>query len=249
MQKIAVLSSKGGTGKTTTSINLAHGLALQGKKVLLIDSDPQDTIGVVFDVSPQYSLCDLLLTKKTSIVKVRENFHLITSGGIDLANTEIKLSSKFKKEYKLKNHLAKLDNFDYVICDCAPSVNLINTNVLTFCSKVIIPVAMDFLSQIGANQVLSIIESVKNKFNPNLEIFGVLPVFYNENRKISVETVGILRDFFKNKLFDCLIHDDENLKESPSFMKTIFEYSPDSVGAKDYSVLAKEVIERVEKNG
>lgn len=244
MQKIAVLSSKGGTGKTTTSINLAHGLALLGKKVLLIDSDPQDTIGIVFNVHPKYTLCDLLISKKTSILTMRDNLHVITSGGINLADTEMKISSKFKKEYRLSKNLANLSDIDYVICDCAPSVNLINTNVLTFCDKVIIPIAMDFLSQIGANQVLGIISDVKKKYNPKLDIFGVLPVFFNEKKRISIETVAILKDFFKEKLFNTTIHEDENLKEAPSFMQTIFEYSPDSQGAKDYQSLADEVIRR-----
>ncbi|MBU4487434.1 MAG: AAA family ATPase, partial [Candidatus Delongbacteria bacterium] len=120
MRKIAILSSKGGTGKTTTSINLAHGLALLGRSVLLIDSDPQNTIGIVFNVNPEKTLCDLLLKRRASIVKVREKLHIITSGGKYLVDTEVKLTKKFGKEYKLKKNLAHLEGVDYVILDCAP---------------------------------------------------------------------------------------------------------------------------------
>ncbi len=244
MRKIAVLSSKGGTGKTTTSINLAHGLALMGRSVLLIDSDPQNTIGIVFNVNPEKTLCDLLLKRRASIVKVREKLHIITSGGKYLVDTEVKLTKKIGKEYKLKKNLSNLDNVDYVILDCAPSINLINVNVLTYCDEVIIPISMDFLSQIGANQILGMIDNVSKSYNKNLDILGVLPVYYNEKRKISLETVSILKEFFKEKLFNTYIREDVALKEAPSFMKTIFEYAPDSWGAQDYYNLAQEVDNR-----
>ena len=241
MRKIAILSSKGGTGKTTTSINLAHGLALMGRSVLLIDSDPQNTIGIVFNVNPEKTLCDLLLKRRASIVKVREKLHVITSGGKYLVDTEVKLTKAWGKEYKLKENLSNLEGVDYVILDCAPSINLINVNVLTYCDEVIIPISMDFLSQIGANQILGMIDSVSKSYNKNLDILGVLPVYYNEKRKISLETVAILKDFFKDKLFSTYIREDVNLKEAPSFMKTIFEYAPDSWGSQDYFKLANEV--------
>lgn len=241
MRKIAVLSSKGGTGKTTTSINLAHGLALLGKNVLLIDSDPQNTIGIVFNINPRFTLCDLLLKKKASIIKVRERLHVISSGGVKLVEAELKLARKFRREYRFKKNLAGLDNVDYVIVDCAPAINLINTNVLSFCDEVIIPIAMDFLSQIGANQILGMIDEVGNKYNKSLNILGALPVFYDASRKISIETVEILKDFFEDKIFSTYIREDKNLREAPSFMKTIFEYNPDSFGAEDYMKLANEV--------
>ncbi len=244
MRTIAIISSKGGTGKTTTAVNLAHGLALLGKNVLLIDSDPQDTVAVMFNVNPHNTLCDLLLKKTTSIIKVRERLHVITSGGVKLAEAEMKLTGKFSREYKLKKNLSNLEGIDYVICDCAPSINLINTNVLCFCNEVVIPIAMDFLSQIGANQVLGIIEETRKKLNKDLQILGVLPVFYNESRKISLETVEILKDFFKEKLFNTYIRDDKYLREAPSFMQTIFEYKPESPGAEDYMKLAQEIDNR-----
>jgi chromosome partitioning protein len=241
MRKIAVLSQKGGTGKTTTSINLAHGLALMGKSVLLVDSDPQNTVAIVFNVNPEKTLCDLILKRRASIVKVREKLHIISSGGKELVDTEAKLMKKFGKEYKLKKNLSHLDGVDYVIVDCAPSINLINVNVLTYCDEVIIPVSMDFLSQIGANQILGMIDSVRKSYNKNLDILGVLAVYYNEKRRISLDTIAILKDYFKEKLFNTYIREDVNLKEAPSFMKTIFEYAPDSWGAQDYFKLANEV--------
>ncbi len=195
----------------------------------------------MFNVNPEKTLCDLLLKRRASIVKVREKLHVITSGGKYLVDTEVKLTKAWGKEYKLKKNLSNLEGVDYVILDCAPSINLINVNVLTYCDEVVIPISMDFLSQIGANQILGMIDSVSKSYNKNLDILGVLPVYYNEKRKISLETVAILKDFFKEKLFSTYIREDVNLKEAPSFMKTIFEYAPDSWGAQDYFKLANEV--------
>ncbi len=246
MKTIAVLSSKGGTGKTTTTISLAHGLALQGKKVLLIDSDPQDTVRVIFNVNPEKNLSDLLLNNETSILNVRDGLDIITSGGETLAETDVKLNKKlFWKEYRLKRNLAGIKNYDYIICDCAPTINLINTNILTFCDNVIIPISMDFLSQIGASQVLGVIDKVRDNYNNSLKILGILPVLYRENSLLSSETHKVLKEFFKSKLFNTYIREDQSLKIAPSYSQTIFEYNPDSLGAKDYMKFVQEVQERL----
>lgn len=246
MRTIAVLSSKGGTGKTTTTISLAHGLALLGKRVLLIDSDPQDTVSIIFNVNPEKNLTDLLLKNETSILTVRDKLDIITSGGEALADVDVKLNKKmFWKEYRLKKNLSNITNYDYIICDCAPTINLINTNILTFCDNVVIPISMDFLSQIGASQVLGIIDKVRDSFNSSLKILGILPVLYRENSVLSSETHKVLKDFFKKKMFNTYIREDQNLKIAPSYSQTIFEYAPDSNGAEDYMNFVKELDERL----
>jgi len=246
MKTIAVISSKGGTGKTTTTISLAHGLTLLGKRVLLIDSDPQDTVSIIFNVNPEKNLSDLLLRNETSILNVRDGLDIITSGGAILAETEVKLNKKlFKKEYKLKKNLADIRNYDYIICDCAPTINLINTNILTYCDNVIIPISMDFLSQIGASQVISIIDKIRDSYNNSLKILGVLPVLYREKSLLSTETHKILKEFFKDKLFNTYIREDQSLKIAPSYSQTIYEYDSESDGAKDYMKFVKEVQARL----
>ena len=241
MKKIAIVSSKGGTGKTTTAVNLAHALSIKGKKVLLIDTDSQDTIAVVFGLNPSETFNDLLLKKRTSITKVREGLHIITSGGLELVETSMKMAKKFKKESILSSNLTGIDGIDYVIIDTAPALSLININVLTFVDEVIIPLSMNFLSQVGTKQALAMIDKVKELYNEDLEICGILPTFYNERSSSSRETVSILKEHFPNDLFATYIREDENLSEAPGYSKTIFEYDNDSKGATDYLALAAEI--------
>lgn len=241
MRKIAIVSSKGGTGKTTAAVNVAHALSMKGKKVLLIDTDPQDTISVVFNLNPQETFNDLLLKKRTSITKVRDGLHVITSGGLELVDTSIKISKKFKREHILSSSLTGIEGIDYVIIDTAPALSLININVLAFADEVIIPLGMDFLSQVGVKQALAMIDKVKELYNEDLEICGILPQFYNDKDQFSRETITILQDHFADKLFKTYIRLDENLSEAPGYSKTIFEYDNDSSGAIDYLALAGEI--------
>ncbi|MBN1969496.1 MAG: ParA family protein [Candidatus Delongbacteria bacterium] len=241
MRKIAIISSKGGTGKTTTAINLSHALSLKGENVILVDTDPQDTISVMFNLSPKETLNDLLIRKRTSITKVREKLHVITSGGLSLVDTSIKMAKRFKKEFILKSSMTGLDNVDYVVIDSGASLNLININVLTYVDEVIIPVGMDFLSQVGAKQAIDMIYKVRDLYNPDLKICGILPFFFKEGDQASEETIGILKEHFPRELLKSYIHYDKNLIESPGFVKTIFEYNPDSKGAADFMSLAAEI--------
>ncbi|MEJ2722539.1 MAG: ParA family protein [bacterium] len=244
MRKIGIITSKGGTGKTTTAINVGHGLALSGHKVLVIDCDAQRNIAVTFDVRGRKTLCDLLQNGEVEIIQVRRNFYVVDSGGRDLAQTEMMLAGKRNRESRLSLSLENLNGCDVVICDCSPTINLININALNFVDEVIIPVSMDYLAQEGARQTLEIIDEI-NQYSPGrTQAVGILGTFYDARTKLSKEVLETLRKHFGGQVFDTVIRVNTSLREAPSFNRTIFEYSPLSRGAFDYYQLTEELLRR-----
>ncbi len=244
MRKIGIITSKGGTGKTTTAVNLAHGLALSGKKVLVIDCDAQRNVAVTFDVRGRKTLCDLLQRGEVEILHVRKNLYIVDSGGRDLAETEMMLASKRNRESRLMLALEHLDGCDFVICDCSPTINLININALTYVDEVIIPVSMDYLAQEGARQTLEIIDEL-NEYSPTkTSVLGILATFFDGRTKLSGEVLNNLRKHFSDRVFDTVIRINTSLREAPSYNRTIFEYSPLSRGAFDYYQLTEEFLRR-----
>lgn len=244
MRKIGIITSKGGTGKTTTAINLGHGLALSGHKVLVIDCDAQRNIAVTFDVKGRKTLCDLLQNGEVEIIQVRKNLYVVDSGGRDLAECEMMLAGKRHRDSRLTMALENLNGCDVVMCDCSPTINLININALNFVDEVIIPVSMDYLAQEGARQTLEIIDEI-NEYKPGTTgVLGILPTFYDARTKLSKEVLDTLRKHFADKVFNTVIRINTSLREAPSFNKTIFEYSPLSRGAFDYYQLTEELLSR-----
>lgn len=244
MRKIAIITSKGGTGKTTTAINLSHGLALCGKRVLLIDCDAQRNIAIAFDVQGKRTLCDLLQYGQVEVIEARKNLFVIDSGGRDLAEIEMVLASKSSRERRLELALRNLKGCDVVICDCSPTINLININAIAYADQVIIPVSMDFLAQAGAKQTLQIIDEVNTHSASNTGVLGILPTFYDGRTRLSKEVLETLRDRFHDVVFETVIRVNTSLREAPSFNQTIFEYSPMSRGALDYYQLTEEFLTR-----
>jgi chromosome partitioning protein len=244
MRKIGIITSKGGTGKTTTAVNLAHGLALNGQRVLVIDCDAQRNVAVTFDVRGRKTLCDLLQRGEVEILQVRKNLYVVDSGGRDLAETEMSLASKRHRESRMTLALEHLDGCDVVLCDCSPTINLININALTYVDEVIIPVSMDYLAQEGARQTLEIIDEI-NEYSPTrTRLLGILPTFFDGRTKLSGEVLENLRKHFGERVFDTVIRINTSLREAPSFNRTIFEYSPLSRGAFDYYELTEEFLRR-----
>jgi chromosome partitioning protein len=244
MRKIAVITSKGGTGKTTTAVNLGHGLALSGKSVLLVDCDAQRNVAVTFDVKGKKTLCDLLHYGEVEIVQVRKNLYVVDSGGRELAEVEMTLASKKNRESRLTRALENLNGCDVVICDCSPTINLININAITYADQVIIPVSMDFLAQEGARQTLDIIGEINQYSQNKTEVLGILPTFFDARTKLSKEVLENLRGHFTDLVFDTVIRTTTSLREAPSFKLTIFEHSPLSRGAFDYYQLTEEFLRR-----
>jgi len=243
MKKLAVMTMKGGTGKTTTAISLSHGLSLSGKRVLLIDCDPQRSVAVTFGVRAERGLAELLASGDVDILQVRDNLFVIDSGGRRLAEVELKLGVREKRERRLTESLRNLKGCDYVICDCSPSLNLININALAYCDEVIIPVSMDFLAQAGADQTTDIIEEIRMLNNRRPLTFRILPTFYDSRTNISFQVLEELRRRFGEKVFSTTIRVNVSICEAPGQNKTIFEHAPLSRGAFDYYHLTEEILE------
>jgi chromosome partitioning protein len=244
MRKIAIITSKGGTGKTTTAINLGHGLALSGKSVLVIDCDAQRNVAVTFDVRGKKTLCDLLHCGDVEIIQVRRNLYVIDSGGRELAEVEMVLAGKKNRESRLARALENLNGCDVVICDCSPTINLININAITYADEVIIPVSMDYLAQEGARQTLDIIGEINQYSAHKTGVLGILPTFFDVRTRLSREVLENLRGHFTDLVFGTVIRTTSSLREAPSFNRTIFEYSPLSRGAFDYYQLTEEFLTR-----
>jgi chromosome partitioning protein len=243
MKKFAVMTMKGGTGKTTTTVNIAHGLSLCGKRVLLVDCDPQRNVAATFGVRTSRGLDRLLTTGDVEIIQVRENLFMIDSGGRRLVEVELSLGRMKRRERRLADALEHLKGCDYVICDCPPSVNLINVNALAYSDEVIIPVSMDYLSQTGAVQTIEIIEEIQRHSGSGSIKFNILPTFYDARTKISGLVLDQIREQFDGKIYDTVIRINTALREAPGHNKTIYEHAPLSRGAFDYYRLTEEILE------
>lgn len=243
---IAVANQKGGVGKTTTVINLGFALGNFGKKVLLVDSDPQSntTSGTIGRKDLRPSLYESLiqdLPVKEIIYSLKDNIYLIPSN-IDLAGAEIELVSAFLRELRLKKVLEPIiDDFDYIFIDCPPSLGLLTVNALTCAHYVLIPLQCEYYALEGISQLLKTIDLIKRNLNKDLEILGILLTMYGRT-SLSQQVVDEARRFFKEKVFNTIIPRNVRLSEAPSFSQSIFEYAPESSGAIAYKELAKELI-------
>lgn len=243
MRKIAIINQKGGTGKTTSALNLAAGLALRGAKVLLIDMDPQGNLGIWFGVNPKKSLYHLLVDEQTSwndcVMQVRENLSLLPSTKT-AAQAEIILTGQPSRERVLKRRLSSLKGYDYVILDCAPSLNLLNQNAMMFAADAFLPVSMDYLALVGVRQILENLKMVREILEHEIEVSLVIPTFFDVRNRKSHEILESLHKHFADKV-TAPIRANVRLAEAASFHKTIFEYAPTSYGARDYWKLVERV--------
>lgn len=254
---IAFVNQKGGVGKTTSSINLAASLGLLGKRTLLIDLDPQgnSTTGVgVNKGEVESSVYELLVDEadiKRIIVKTKfKNLYIIPASinlaGVDMELMEMSRSlENFVPQLQLKKYLNEIVNdFDYIILDCPPSLGLITTNALAAANSVIIPVQCEFFALEGIMQLLNSIMIAQKKLNPTLDIEGVLLTMLDNRTNLGLEVVEEIKSYFKEKVYDTIIPRLVRLSEAPSHGKPIHAYDPKSRGTEAYINLAKEVIER-----
>jgi len=252
MIKLAILTSKGGTGKTTTAINLGHGLALSGRRVLIVDCDPQGSASAAFAVDGQRGLADLLIEGRVDIYQVRPNLYLIPSGRKRLAELEINLAAREDRFVRLKNSLSRLSGCDWVILDCSPSINIVNLNALAYADLLLIPSSLDYFSLEGVKSTIELSNEIRGNGNGSnagdqskLEILGVLPTFYDRRTNVSRMALESLRNTYGDLVFHTEIRTNTEIKKSQWFRKTIFEFAPYSHGAYDYFKLSKEVLERL----
>ena len=254
---ISMVNQKGGVGKTTTSINLSASLGYLGKKVLLIDLDPQGntTTGVGINKGDiEYSIYNVLIGDapiQKSIVKTKfKNLHLIPAT-INLAGVDIELIEKsrtdvsFSRGEQLKNSINSIrEYYDFILIDCPPSSGILTTNALTASDSVIIPVQCEFFALEGIMQLLNSIMLAQRNLNPNLDIEGVLLTMLDSRTNLGLEVVEDIRSYFKERVYDTIIPRLIRLTEAPSHGKPIIAYDPKSRGTEAYINLAKEVIER-----
>lgn len=254
---ISLVNQKGGVGKTTTSINLSASIAVLGKKVLLVDLDPQGNTTTGMGINKgelQYSVYDVITERceiREAIINTKYKRLDVLPATVNLAGLDMELMDRshrdpeFKKGSQFKEKIDTIrDEYDYIIIDCPPSLGLITTNALTATDSVIIPVQCEFYALEGIMQLLNSIMMAKKSLNPNLDIEGVLLTMLDARTNIGFDVVEDIRKYFKERVYNTIIPRSVRLTEAPSHGKPIVDYDPKCRGTEAYLNLAKEVIER-----
>ncbi|MBI1884660.1 MAG: ParA family protein [Chlamydiae bacterium] len=255
MPIIAIANQKGGCGKTTTAINLAAVLAAKGLRSLLIDLDPQAHATLGLGLMPDTldrTIYDVLVSSRASLSQVIRATHVenlfIAPSNILLSGADIDLVNVIGRENVLRDHLLALgDAYSYILIDCSPSLSILTVNALTASDFILIPIQTHYFAMEGMKQLFTTIDLVKRRLNPNLSIMGILPTLYDPRTNIGKEVLQGIRDYFKEKVFQSVIHINTKLTEAPSAGETIITYDPRSTGARDYTQLAEEVLSLEQK--
>ena len=248
---ISIANQKGGVGKTTTAINLAYALSQEGKRVLLVDADPQANAssGLGIDIK---SLTNTIyecmvndIDPHDAIVPTSSATLFVLPSHIDLVGAEIEMLNLANREQRLKQVFARLnDEYDYILIDCSPSLGLITVNALTASHSVIIPVQCEFFALEGIAKLLNTIKIIKGQLNPSLQIEGFLLTMYDSRLRLSNQVYGEVKRHFGKLVFDTVISRNVRLSEAPSHGMSVLEYDLPSKGAQNYVQLAKELIAR-----
>jgi chromosome partitioning protein len=252
---ISIANQKGGVGKTTTSINVAASLAIQGRRTLLVDVDPQGntTTGLGIDRSQlPLSLYDVLTGSRflgEVLYQTELPLLLLIPSSRDLVGAEIELVGAERREHRLKDALASVrEHYDYLILDCPPSLGLLTLNALTAADSLLVPIQSEYYALEGLTALLETLRLVQKRLNPSLGLEGIVITMFDGRNRISHQVVDEIRAHFPDKLFRTIIRRNVRLSECPSFGKPACLYDVSSSGAQDYLELAKELISNGEKN-
>lgn len=251
---ISIANQKGGVGKTTTSINISTILAKKGKKVLLIDADPQGnaTSGIGIEKKTEKSIYDVIIeeTKIEEVVLETQVKNLkICPSNINLAGAEVELVSMMSREYRLKERIEEeKENYDYIIIDCPPSLGLITLNAFTASDSVLIPVQCEYYALEGLEQLMNTVNLVKKHLNKELELEGAVLTMYDARTNLSNQVVKEVKNYFEDQVYKTVIPRNVRLSEAPSFGMPISLYDPKSKGAKCYDKLVKEILKKNEED-
>ncbi len=247
---IALVNQKGGVGKTTSAINLASCLAVAEKKTLLIDLDPQGNASVGAGLNPEvfkgktvYNVLIDDLDMKQAIYKTElPSFDICPADG-DLNGAQVELVNELARESRLKNALASVvDDYDYILIDCQPTLGLLTINALTAAHGVVVPMQTEYFAMEGLAQLTNTIRLIKNSLNPSLELMGILFTMFDARANLHKQVVDEIKKNFKDKVFNTVIPRNVKLSECPSFGKPIILYDIESKGSEAYLSLAKEII-------
>ena len=258
MRRIALINQKGGVGKTTSTVNLGAALARAGRRVVLVDLDPQANLSLHLDVqlaSGEPSAYSVLLGNTPFAAALRDSatagLRLLPSC-IDLSGAELELANAFGREMILRDALDSWEKehreqhgqapADYVLLDCPPSLGLLSVNGLVAAQEAIIAVQTEFFALQGMTKLVDVVQLLRRRLNPKLDVTGILPCLYDNRTKLAREVIAELRSYFPGRVFARAIAKSVKLAEAPSYGRTIFEYAPESSGALDYALVALEVI-------
>lgn len=247
---IAIANQKGGVGKTTTAINLSAAIAKKGKKVLVIDSDPQGNTTSGFGVDKnelENTIYELLLGECSVhdciLKEVIPNVSILPAN-VNLAAAEIEMIGIEKKEYILKNEIDWIkDDYDYIMIDCPPSLSMLTVNAMTTANTVLVPIQCEYYALEGLSQLIYTVNLVKERLNPKLDMEGVVFTMYDSRTNLSSQVVENVKSHLKQKVYNTVIPRNIRLAEAPSYGMPINMYDPKSAGAESYASLADEIME------